>query len=282
MDLYDSAAMSRIPQQDDKSQRMDQNYDATEYCRQDSLTLCRELQEQDPCDFMDENMDLTPYLEGIHAEDLNTREEFEPFLDKQRLIEDDIHLQRDLQYTDLGSRSNVSTEPKTSELRMTTDTRHKSVKEETSWDDESVPNEEQTPSTSSRRDSDHEVLSFTPTIKPRRYMLKTEEEKKNPEYRLKRERNNDAVRKSRSKAKEQQRQKDQMIKDLTKKVSELKALLAEKDLQIAKQSAEIMKLRESFESHVDVSPALSGRNIIVKEEEKRDSVRRSGRRTLAK
>lgn len=49
------------------------------------------------------------------------------------------------------------------------------------------------------RDASIELEKFTPTTKARKYNLKPVEEKLDPGYKLKRARNNDAVRKSRSK-----------------------------------------------------------------------------------
>ncbi|KAH7699375.1 Protein ZIP-4 c [Aphelenchoides avenae] len=51
-------------------------------------------------------------------------------------------------------------------------------------------------------------LHYEPTIKPRKYRLKPDQEKLNPVYRMKREKNNDAVRRSRDKAKRLQMEKD--------------------------------------------------------------------------
>lgn len=51
----------------------------------------------------------------------------------------------------------------------------------------------------SSRDPNEELRSFTPSTKARKYNLKPATEKANPHYQLKRARNNDAVRKSRTK-----------------------------------------------------------------------------------
>jgi hypothetical protein len=66
-----------------------------------------------------------------------------------------------------------------------------------------------TSTNASYQDSMHgQGLHYEPTIKPRKYRLKPEQEKLNPVYRIKREKNNDAVRRSRDKAKRLQMEKD--------------------------------------------------------------------------
>lgn len=67
---------------------------------------------------------------------------------------------------------------------------------------------------------------FKPTTKARKYNLKAEEEKAEPTYKLKRARNNDAVRKSRNKAKELQKKREEEHNKMKKRISELEGLLA--------------------------------------------------------
>ena len=59
-----------------------------------------------------------------------------------------------------------------------------------------------------------QLKNFRPTMPARRYRPKEDGEKSDPSYKLKRARNNDAVRKSRNKAKEAQMQKDDEIAKL--------------------------------------------------------------------
>ncbi|VDM42619.1 unnamed protein product [Toxocara canis] len=195
---------------------------------QDSLMLCQQLQEKDGVDFMDQNMDLTPYLNDLQDIDGDVGEEL---IDKQRLIESDIFAQQygyPPHYTDLGAY-----EPKDDDIIGTAPAtpsqlpgRNVIVKMETPWEDEPTTAEQSSqPTTSSRTSKEQIEITYTPTIKPRKYSLKPEAEKKNPLYRLKREKNNDAVRKSRSKAKEQQRMKDNQIKELQEKVGVMNQLL---------------------------------------------------------
>ena len=76
------------------------------------------------------------------------------------------------------------------------------------------------------RDNQGELINYTPKTKARKYVLKPDEEKKNPTYKLKRARNNDAVRKSRSKQKEMQVQRDKELEDLREENVRLKAQLS--------------------------------------------------------
>jgi hypothetical protein len=65
--------------------------------------------------------------------------------------------------------------------------------------------------TSGSSNSYYEDNDFEPKIKPRKYRLKPEKEKKDPTYRAKRERNNDSVRQCRDKAKRLQLEKDERL-----------------------------------------------------------------------
>lgn len=67
---------------------------------------------------------------------------------------------------------------------------------------------------------------FKPQTRARKYNLKADEEKAEPTYKLKRARNNDAVRKSRNKAKELQKKRDDEHDKMRKRISELEGLLA--------------------------------------------------------
>lgn len=86
---------------------------------------------------------------------------------------------------------------------------------------------------SSRRPLDPETAleQFVPKTHARKYQLKKDEEK-GPEYILKRNKNNDAVRKSRAKQRELQKKKDNEIQSLRDQVKglkqELKRALVEK------------------------------------------------------
>lgn len=53
--------------------------------------------------------------------------------------------------------------------------------------------------------------TLQPSSKPRKYRIKPEAERLNPQYRMKRAKNNDAVRRSREKAKSQQNEKEKRL-----------------------------------------------------------------------
>ncbi|ETN83402.1 basic region leucine zipper [Necator americanus] len=67
--------------------------------------------------------------------------------------------------------------------------------------------------------------TYTPTTTARKYRLKTPQERNNTSYKVKRQRNNDAVRKSRSKAKQIQMMKDKQLEDALIEVTQLKEKL---------------------------------------------------------
>ncbi|VDK58381.1 unnamed protein product [Anisakis simplex] len=264
--------------------------------RQDSLMLCQELQAKDGIDFMDESMDLTPYLKDL--QDVDANDLGEEFLEKQKLIENDIIYQgpfSNAHYTDLDLReSDMFNEDKLVGLPSSQSTayditsdvqvsgRNIGLKSEIPWEDNEkmskkecsndISNETTTtissssscsnkcdigtqstpsqprPSTSRliRTPKQQVELQFTPTIKPRKYSLKPESEKKSALYRLKREKNNDAVRKSREKARKQQMMKDNQIKELQQEVANMNNSLKNKDKRIETLEG---KLKEEH-SHV--------------------------------
>lgn len=63
-------------------------------------------------------------------------------------------------------------------------------------------------------------------------------------YRLKREKNNDAVRRSRTKAKQQQKMKDEQIKQLQRQVTEFGKAVNVKDEQIVHLENAIHEVKE--------------------------------------
>ncbi|EJD75734.1 hypothetical protein LOAG_17179 [Loa loa] len=167
--------------------------------RQDSLMLCQQLQEQDGFDFMDQSMDLTPYLRDLRGIDDNS-EDLEPVIDKQRVLEYDIQMQHGVcactaQYADLSNiakaiKSDTSLDdalvavPETSGFAAS----FQPVKTEITNSEEMKGERGTRPTISVKEDTSDQIeISFTPTIKPRKYSLKPEAEKRNPLYRLKRE-----------------------------------------------------------------------------------------------
>ncbi|VDO10134.1 unnamed protein product [Brugia timori] len=223
--------------------------------RQDSLMLCQQLQEQDGFDFMDQSMDLTPYLRDLRGID-DGGEDLEPMVDKQRVLECDIQMQHGVcesttQYADLRSiaeaiKSGASLDdvsvavPETSGFAAN----FQPVKMEITNEDRKGERETR-PTISVKKDMPEQIgISFTPTIKPRKYSLKPEAEKKNPLYRLKREKNNDAVRRSRTKAKQQQKMKDEQIKQLQRQITDFGKAVNIKDEQIVHLENAICEVRE--------------------------------------
>ncbi|GMT32427.1 hypothetical protein PFISCL1PPCAC_23724, partial [Pristionchus fissidentatus] len=95
---------------------------------------------------------------------------------------------------------------------------------ESTYDKESSP----MPSTSrqifaipKKRDAAKALMDYKPQTKARGYKIKAEEEKTDPGYKLKRARNNDAVRKSRTKAKEHQVERDRELNQYKAKCANL-------------------------------------------------------------
>uniref|UniRef100_A0A914E5Q4 BZIP domain-containing protein n=1 Tax=Acrobeloides nanus TaxID=290746 RepID=A0A914E5Q4_9BILA len=79
--------------------------------------------------------------------------------------------------------------------------------------------------------------TFHPKTKPRKYRVKPVEEKLNPVYKVKREKNNDAVRRSRDKAKRIQLEKEERLTFLEQET-------VKKDRMIQQQNATIEKLKQ--------------------------------------
>ncbi|KAL3989926.1 Basic region leucine zipper family protein [Acanthocheilonema viteae] len=224
--------------------------------QQDSLMLCQQLQEQDGFDFMDQSMDLTPYLRDLRGID-DSSDDLEPIIDKQRVLEYDVRMQHGVcgcatQYANLTSiaeaiKSDTSLDdtlvavPETSSFAAT----FQPVKIEATSGEEVKGEQKAQPTVSVKKNTSDQIeISFTPTIKPRKYSLKPEAEKKNPLYRLKREKNNDAVRRSRTKAKQQQKMKDEQIKQLQCQVTEFGNAVNVKDEQIVNLENAIHEVKE--------------------------------------
>lgn len=94
------------------------------------------------------------------------------------------------------------------------------IKKEPVWDNEQ-------PSTSSTRSSKRNIrnvepFDYVPTTTARKYRLKTPQERSNLSYKVKRQRNNDAVRRSRTKAKQLQLMKEKQLADAIYEVAQLK------------------------------------------------------------
>ncbi|RCN35621.1 basic region leucine zipper [Ancylostoma caninum] len=99
------------------------------------------------------------------------------------------------------------------------------VKVEPTWES-SAPSTSSAPSARrGGRNSQPTLETYTPTTTARKYRLKTPQERNNSSYKVKRQRNNDAVRKSRTKAKQLQMMKDKQLEELVIEVGQLKEKL---------------------------------------------------------
>jgi hypothetical protein len=80
---------------------------------------------------------------------------------------------------------------------------------------------------------------------PRKYRIKSDKEKSNPMYRLKRLKNNDAVRRSRDKARQQQMAKEHRLLFLEHETREQAVLIEELKVQNADLQDEFQKIRQN-------------------------------------
>ncbi|MCP9262955.1 hypothetical protein DINM_006320 [Dirofilaria immitis] len=250
--------------------------------RQDSLMLCQQLQEQDGFDFMDQSMDLTPYLRDLRGID-ESSEDLEPIIDKQRVLEYDIRMQHGIygctaQYADLttiakATKSDKSLDdapvavPETSGFA----TIFQPVKMEITNGEEMKGEQETRPTISVKKDTSAQIeISFTPTIKPRKYSLKPEvclhafilPNLLAAAFKLAK------IRRSRTKAKQQQKMKDEQIKQLQCQITEFGKLVNIKDEQIGHLEHAIHDVREENRN-------LRVENMRLKSElyqEKRDAL----------
>lgn len=83
------------------------------------------------------------------------------------------------------------------------------------------------------------------TGKPRKYRIKPESERVNPQYRAKRAKNNDAVRRSREKAKSQQHEKEKRLQFLENEHNEHYKVINQLNQQIRDLKAENLNLRKN-------------------------------------
>jgi len=80
---------------------------------------------------------------------------------------------------------------------------------------------------------------------PRKYRIKPDSEKKNPQYRAKREKNNDAVRRSRDKAKREQERKDNRLHDLENKNIKNEHLVKTLNARVAFLEKELVNMKRN-------------------------------------
>uniref|UniRef100_A0A1I8A1I0 BZIP domain-containing protein n=1 Tax=Steinernema glaseri TaxID=37863 RepID=A0A1I8A1I0_9BILA len=100
------------------------------------------------------------------------------------------------------------------------------------------------PQSVTSQQTSNDDVEYVPQIKPRKYKIKPESERNSPTYKQKRAKNNDAVRKSRSKAKLQQQIRDQQLHEYEVKVKNLEEQHQVDQKTIAEQKQEINRLRE--------------------------------------
>ncbi|XGW12749.1 hypothetical protein V3C99_013423 [Haemonchus contortus] len=184
--------------------------------RQDSLARAATLQEcdrsRDPegiLNFLETTMNIDDYLEditamtGVPADDLEL---------------DDIELQKcNILYNE-GKVIDSATPTATPSPALA------EVKKEPEWENSRQSN----PTTRSSKRSTRTVQPvepYIPTTTARKYRLKSPQERNNLSYKVKRQRNNDAVRRSRSKAKQLQLLKEKQLEDALTEVTELREKL---------------------------------------------------------
>jgi len=81
---------------------------------------------------------------------------------------------------------------------------------------------------------DQDQVKFKPITQPRKYQIKPVEEKQNPVYKIKREKNNDAVRRSRDKAKQIQLEKEERLTFLDQETVKQDRIIQQQRVTIAK------------------------------------------------
>lgn len=208
--------------------------------RQDSLARAASLQEcdraRDPAgilNFLESTMNIEDYLEditqitGVPAEDIDFDEielqkcnllynegkcrdygSYDPFAHNDVILRDQIIPQDDYVCEE-------STTSSTPELVAV-------VKEEPAWEGNIKPSTSSTRQSRRTTRNVQPVEPYTPTTTARKYRLKTPQERNNISYKVKRQRNNDAVRKSRSKAKQMQMMKEKQLEDALKELENLR------------------------------------------------------------
>ncbi|KHJ87424.1 basic region leucine zipper [Oesophagostomum dentatum] len=223
--------------------------------RQDSLARAATLQECDRVrdhdgilDFLESTMNIEDYLEDITREtgvppeevDLDDYE-----LQKCNILYDDkirAYENYDPFAHDIGLHEQLVPPdyvPKTPTPLPTipeTIANIAPVKVEPTWES-SVPSTSTAQPTTTKRGGrtvQPPPDAYTPTTTARKYRLKTPQERNNTSYKVKRARNNDAVRKSRSKAKAIQAMKDKQLEEALLEVSQLKEKLRVANERLAK------------------------------------------------
>ncbi|CAI4226036.1 unnamed protein product [Auanema sp. JU1783] len=240
--------------------------DGFNFNRQDSLAEAASLQERDhSCNminFMDKQIVICDYIrnEGMeigkdcfpeHEYDMDDYLKhgdysFGPEVFENSFQEIDSNIDYDTASYDTSDRSQTHVS-----VPATANVPTPQIKQEIQEYEEEKPYDDEVVARPNRRARNHRNSSidadnFTPKTRARRYVLKNEKEKATEEYRLKRAKNNDAVRKSRCKQKSEQqkcidekislaRQNQEILKEnakLREEVRTLKEIVSQKDEQI--------------------------------------------------
>ncbi|PIO56056.1 basic region leucine zipper [Teladorsagia circumcincta] len=112
------------------------------------------------------------------------------------------------------------------------------IKKEPEWEN-SQPSNSSTRSSKRSTRSVQSVEPYVPTTTARKYRLKSPQERNNISYKVKRQRNNDAVRRSRSKAKQLQMMKEKQLEEALTEVAELK-----EELRVTKERLSRCRCRQ--------------------------------------
>lgn len=252
--------------------------------RQDSLALAASYQQRDrerfPVDFMETELDLDNYLQcftdldvpadNVDLDDtelqkVNLLYDVEPVYDHPPMNGYERHItygsavQKPHEFDSEGYKMNceIKMEPEESFTRRAPkrppafeqydqDYTEESSGEEIS-DSPSADDSYYEPKGKKRRTT---LEKFRPQTRARKYNLKPDEEKAEPTYKLKRARNNDAVRKSRNKAKELQKKKDNEHDVMKRRIAELEGQL-ESEKEARRRDKELIEslLRNSHNNH---------------------------------
>lgn len=226
------------------------------FARQDSLALLSQLQERDRqyhnVDFMEAELDLDNYLQcftelDVPADniDLNDAElqkanilydgdgPFEPAMlnGYERHVTYGPAYQQPNQYATEPYQMNCEVKPEMDtsiksrrpiKRRTYEDYQEYTGNSSDSSENESLDDSYLEPEQKKKRSS---LADFKPQTRARKYHTKAAEEKAEPTYKLKRARNNDAVRKCRNRAQELKKQKDEEYDQMKARIVELEQLV---------------------------------------------------------
>ncbi|CAJ0607354.1 unnamed protein product [Cylicocyclus nassatus] len=218
------------------------NVDARIFERQDSLARAATLQEcdreRDPeiLNFLETTMNIEDYLEditqatGVPSEEIDL-DDYE--LQKCNILYQDDKMQPYDSYDpfahDIGLHEHMvpldyDPKPLTPAPTAPSSVENVVVKTEPAWESGAAPSTSNALPAKRGRGQPREDV-YTPTTTARKYRLKTPQERNNTSYKVKRQRNNDAVRKSRTKAKQLQALKEKQFEEAQNELTRLRAKL---------------------------------------------------------